>query len=146
MKLVIIAFILSTSLPSFILAEELYRAPDCGGYKNPATEISQALRQKIQSAFPNRATASGSIINIGMANALSDMVRHRENQCIKRNAGKKFDAECPIGKSIIVDDYVEAAFSDHGQKDNAALQNTIQQLQKDGRPRAKAMLETCNDR
>jgi len=131
--------------PAF--AQDLYRTFDCGNfYKNTDADASPAMKQKVYATFPTRTTAAGMIVTIGITNALRDMRRHREHQCKMRSAGKKFEAECPLGKTIFVDDYVNDALKQFADQGNGTLQSIMEQGLENASIEGQAMMDTCNDR
>jgi len=140
-----LSLILAMSLGSQALSQDdLYRAFDCGNiYKNPDADASPAMKKKVYATFSTRTTAAGMMVNIGINNAQIDMRRHRAHQCKQRAAGKEFEAQCPFGKIIFVDDYVDAALNQYGDQDNGSLQSIMEQGLKDGRVETEAMKALC---
>ena len=107
---ILAGLLLPMALPAFAQSSDQhrpYKMSNCLGFMSSAFDLSDEHK-----VLDDRSTSPSTIPGIARVR-ISDHVReHYIAQCELMKANEAYDDQCPLGRSLVWDEYVQAAFEE----------------------------------
>jgi len=109
---VLAGMLLPMALPAFAQSSEQhrpYKMSNCLGFMSSAFDLSDEHK-----VLDDRSTSPSTIPGIARVRISDDVREHYIAQCDLMKANEPYDDQCPLGQSLVWDEYVQAAFEEFG--------------------------------